>query len=607
MANERILIVEDELLVGRNIQNRLKTLGYDVPILVASGHEAIKKAAQMRPPPDLVLMDIKLDGDMDGVEAAEQIHDRFKIPVVYITAYADKETLQRAKTTAPFGYVLKPFGVRELHSAIEIALHKHKMERQLIKNEQRLATTLKSIGDAVIATNTKGLITFMNPVSERLTGWKQKEAVGKKLTEVFNILNKENRENVDDPATKAMLEGEVVELEDPTLLMTKDGTERLINDSTSPIIDDKGNISGAVLVFREISKQKQAEKGQSQLLKKLEMTNHKINDLERGVSYDLKIDHRPPGFENIIGQSVTICNILETINHIAKTNANILIYGETGVGKELIAWTIHRNSLRKNGEFVPVDCAAIPANLLESELFGFEKGAFTGAVSRKYGLLEFANEGTLFLDEISELDLNLQVKLLRVLQERHFRRIGGTKLISVDMRVIAAMNQNPKKAISEGRLRKDLFYRLNVIPFHIPPLRQRRDDISLLVNHFLKKTIKRNNLKSKEISSEAMEFLINYKWPGNVRQLENIIERLVLLTKGSVINVENLPTYIKSKENESSDKSFNKEKKRYLEKFEKNYLQNLLIKANNNVNKAAQIAGVSVRTIYRMIARYIKT
>ncbi|MFQ5824811.1 MAG: sigma 54-interacting transcriptional regulator [bacterium] len=607
MASVRILIVEDELIVAKNMQNKLKRLGYDVPTLASSGDEAIKKAEQMRPRPNLVLMDIKLKGDIDGVEAAKQIRDRFNIPVIYLTGYSDEKTLQRAKKTAPFGYVLKPIEARELHATIEIALYKHRMEKQLKSGKQWFANTIKSIGDAVIATDANGSIKFMNPVSEKLTGWKQKEVFGKRLTEVFNLINEETREVIEEPATKAMQEGIVVGLEEHTLLIAKDGTERLIGDSGAPIIDDKGKISGAVLVFHDITKRTQAKEGQTRLNK---TAKKEINDLRQRFSHGSKTDSRPLGFENIIGQSKIICNIFMKINQIAKTDSNVLIFGETGTGKELIARTIHSHSLRKDADFIPVDCAAIPANLLESELFGFEKGAFTGAVDRKFGLLEFANQGTLFLDEISALDVNLQVKLLRVLQERQFRRIGGKQLIDVDMRVIAAMNKNPRNAISEGRLRKDLFYRLNVIPIHIPSLRQRRDDIPLLVNHFLKQTIKRSNLDCKEIAPEAMEFLVDYRWPGNVRQLENIIERLVLLSQGSVINVEDLPTYIKSKEKYGSDsilaKPFDKAKKKHLEKFEKNYFRKLLKDTNYNIAEAAKISGISTRTIYRIIKRYGK-
>ena len=256
MTNAQILIVEDEIIVAENIRSRLKSLEYAVPAVVSSGEEAIQKAAETRP--DLVLMDIKLEGDIDGVEAAEQIRARFDIPVVYLTAYADEDTLQRAKITEPFGYILKPFEVRELQTAIEVALYKHEMERRLKEHERWLATTLRSIGDAVIATDVKGHIMFMNPVAEALTGWKQEEAQSRDWAEVFNIMDEERRKVIENPATKAMQEGVVIGLV-KHILIARDGTEIPIDDSAAAIRDDRGNITGAVLVFHDITERRRAE------------------------------------------------------------------------------------------------------------------------------------------------------------------------------------------------------------------------------------------------------------------------------------------------------------------------------------------------------------
>lgn len=257
MANAKILVVEDEKIVAMDLKNWLKNLGYAVSAVVISGEEAIKKAAKTHP--DLVLMDIKLRGDIDGIEAAEQIRAHFDIPVVYLTAYADYSTLQRAKITEPYGYILKPFEDRELHTIIEIALYKHKMERKLKENEEWLATTLKSIGDAVIATDTKGYVTLMNPVAETLTGWKLEDAVGKPLKEVFNIINEKTGKQVENPVKRVLREGVVVGLANHTILIAKDGTKKPIDDSGAPIKDDKGNLIGTVLVFRDITERKRAE------------------------------------------------------------------------------------------------------------------------------------------------------------------------------------------------------------------------------------------------------------------------------------------------------------------------------------------------------------
>jgi PAS domain S-box-containing protein/putative nucleotidyltransferase with HDIG domain len=258
ITGARILIVEDEAIVAMDIQNTLESLGYVVPSIVFSGEEAIKKAAETQP--DLVLMDIVLKGHVNGVEAAEEIRDRFDIPVVYLTAYADEKTFQRAKIAEPYGYIIKPFDERELHITIETSLYKHKMERKLKENERWLATTLKSIGDAVIATDARGCISFMNPVAEALTGWRQEGAIGRDLKDIFNIINEQTREAAENPVTKVLREGVVVGLANHSILIAKDGSEIPIDDSGAPIRDDRGNIAGVVVVFHDITERKQRER-----------------------------------------------------------------------------------------------------------------------------------------------------------------------------------------------------------------------------------------------------------------------------------------------------------------------------------------------------------
>lgn len=245
--------------------------------------------------------------------------------------------------------------------------------------------------------------------------------------------------------------------------------------------------------------------------------------------------------EHLIGTSETMRELLEFIDKVADSDSTILISGESGTGKELIARTIHYNSSRRDQALVPVNCGAIPENLLESELFGHEKGAFTGAVNARLGRFELAHGGTLFLDEVGEMSLPLQVKLLRVLQERCFERVGGTKTIGVDVRILAATNQDLEVAVQEKRFRKDLFYRLNVIPVTIPPLRERASDIPLLIEHFLARFNEMKQASVRDVDSEAMEYVLHYHWPGNIRELENLIERLVVLKKSGTIMPSDLP------------------------------------------------------------------
>lgn len=257
MSIPKILVVEDERIVAKDIQINLQQLGYLVPAVAASGEQAISKAAETSP--DLVLMDINLKGEIDGVEAARQIYTRFNIPVIYLTAYSDDTTLERAKLTDPLGYILKPFKARELHATIQMALSKHQMEKKLKENEQWLAAVLKSIGDALIATDIKGLVTFMNPVAEALTGWKKEDALGRDTREVFDIVNGETRTKIESPVPKVLQQEVVDVLEEEILLIAKNGAEIPIAECAAPIQDDTGDVTGVVLAFRDITQRQQAE------------------------------------------------------------------------------------------------------------------------------------------------------------------------------------------------------------------------------------------------------------------------------------------------------------------------------------------------------------
>lgn len=250
---------------------------------------------------------------------------------------------------------------------------------------------------------------------------------------------------------------------------------------------------------------------------------------------------RKYSFEGIVGCSDEMQRVYSLIERVADSDSTVLVLGESGTGKELVAKTIHYNSPRSEKPLIPINCGAIPESLLESELFGHEKGAFTGAYSARIGRFEMANGGTIFLDEIGDMSPSLQVKILRVLQERQFERVGGTKTVKVDVRVITATNQDLEKAVAEKKFREDLYYRINVIPITMPPLRERIGDIQLLVNHFLEIFSKKKGKKIEGITDEAMAFLVNYQWPGNVRELENLMERLVILKREGIINVSDLP------------------------------------------------------------------
>ncbi len=313
------------------------------------------------------------------------------------------------------------------------------------------------------------------------------------------------------------------------------------------------------------------------------------------------------GFDSIIGVSSAIKKVFEMIKKVAKTDANILVYGESGTGKELTARSIHMNSNRKNMAFVPVDCVALSENILESELFGHEKGAFTGAHAVKPGLFELSDKGTFFLDEIGKMNITIQAKLLRVLQEKQFRRVGGSKLINVDFRVISTTNLDLNQAITEDKFIEDLFWRLNVITIEMPPLRERKEDIELLAKYFIKKFARKNNKNINGISKEAMDALVGYHWPGNIRELQNVIERAVSLTDNQYITPLDLQEVVLEGSgvgNYSKDISFKSAKKKWLASFEKKYFSDILEETRGNISKAAKKAGIDRKTVYRIMKKH---
>jgi DNA-binding NtrC family response regulator len=305
----------------------------------------------------------------------------------------------------------------------------------------------------------------------------------------------------------------------------------------------------------------------------------------------------------IIGNSEEMQKVLRLVGRVAQSNATVLITGESGTGKELIANAVHFNSNRKEKPYIKVNCGALPENLLESELFGYEKGAFTGATSRKLGRFDRADGGSIFLDEVGELTLPMQVKLLRVLQEKEFERVGGVESIKVDIRVIAATNRDLKKMLEEGTLREDLYYRLNVIPIEIPPLRERREDIPILIHHFFKKFSKETGKEAITISQESMEKLMEYEWKGNIRELENVVERLVILMNGSNIEVNDLPKEIIFNIERGSDFILPHEGVN-LEEVEKNLIIQALRMSNGNQTHAAKLLGISRHTLIYRVEKY---
>ena len=328
--------------------------------------------------------------------------------------------------------------------------------------------------------------------------------------------------------------------------------------------------------------------------KKLKKENHDLHN-----RLDKKFN-----FQGILGKSPALEQVLEKVKLVGPSKATVLLTGQTGTGKELVAQSIHQNSDRSRGPFVPVHCAALPSNLLESELFGHEKGAFTGATERRIGRFESANKGTLFLDEIGEIDSATQVKLLRFLETKSIERLGSLNTLEIDTRLVCATNKNLLQMTQKGEFREDLYYRLNVVTIVLPPLSERGDDISLLLDYFLSHFSKENNFPSPQLNSETIGILNSYSWPGNIRELRNFCENLVVLNRGGVISPYDLdPRFFEQNINQVSALP-NSPSSLSIEENEKRLLRNALLQAGGNRTKAAELMGVSRRTLHRKLVRW---
>ena len=353
--------------------------------------------------------------------------------------------------------------------------------------------------------------------------------------------------------------------------------------------------------------------GASDYLNKLTELGDVLNSINTILSkHEIKIKYKNSNeeagsiIENyLISKSASMMKIMDLVKQVAASKATIMLYGETGTGKSVMAEILHKLSTRNKKTLIKVNCAAIPEQLLESELFGYEKGAFTGAVATKPGRFELANGGTLFLDEIGDISPFMQVKLLRVLQEKEFEHLGGIKTIKVDVRVITATNKNLVNMVKEGTFREDLYYRLNVVPINLPSLRERKEDIKALINHFLLQNSKQSGDEIRDISKEAVDNLIKYNWPGNIRELENVIERCVVVTPGSsLITLGDLPENILNYKLSSSDNVHLSTLTNSKENIEREEIVRTLNNCSNNITRAAEILGISRRTLHRKLIKY---
>jgi two-component system response regulator AtoC len=364
-----------------------------------------------------------------------------------------------------------------------------------------------------------------------------------------------------------------------------------------------GNIEAAVAAIKQ---------GAYDFITKPFDENELLNAIKKALGESQKnkelisayFDSAEEALPQVIGSTSSIQDVLRTVQKIAPTDSTVLIMGETGVGKELVARAVHLASRRRDQPFVKVNCAALPETLLESELFGYEKGAFTGATTSKPGRFELAHPGTIFLDEIGDMPLHLQAKLLNVLQDKAFERVGGVKTIKVDVRIVAATNQDLQAAVHFGKFRSDLFYRLNVVPISISPLRKRKDDLIPLTNYFMKKFVAKHQKKTTQVSPEVMASFSNYDWPGNIRELENVLERMVILSDADTIGVDQLPPEIRGALSQVSAPTLREKVDTLSQMTEKQMIVEALNSTNQNRTKAAKLLGISRRTLQNKIKAY---
>ncbi len=548
-----ILIVEDEEIVAMDIACQIERLGYHVSGTARSGEDACRAAADALP--DLVLMDICIEGDVDGVAAAEQIRQNAGIPVVFLTAYSDGKTLERARVAEPYGYIVKPFDQRDLQTAIEIALYKGEADRQVRRSRDDLQAILDAQRHGTLMLDPQHNVAFASRSARKLLGLHAGDApeglVGKVLGLSTRQLGEFERMCAAAPEGRSKL---------PLALPGSAGSERRVEIE---IADDPRDPARKILFLYDVSP---------------------LYELRRQLDAQ-------SGMPGILGRCKAMRHVFQLIGELARVNSTVLIEGETGTGKELVARAIHQQSPRKQGPFVALNCAGLSEELAASQLFGHRRGSFTGAYDDQAGLFEAAGGGTLFLDEIGELPIRVQTSLLRVLEENAVLRLGESNLRPVDVRIIAATHRDLAGEVEAKRFRHDLFYRIRVARVNLPPLRERRDDLPLLARAFLAEHRAATGKEVEEISTDAMAVLLTYPWPGNVRELRNALEFAVICARGSLIRPEDLPPELLEVRAEApSSEPAQDEPER---------IRTALERANGNRTRAAELLGISRATLYR--------
>jgi PAS domain S-box-containing protein len=461
------------------------------------------------------------------------------------------------------------FVFRDTKEMLSLAEEIQQKTFELIDQKNRLDAIFNSNIEGTFTIDNEWNVTSFNTSAEKITGYKKSEAIGKKCWDIFNSSLCRNGCHMEQTMQKGKpMIGNELEI------IQKNGGKVPIRVNSNILINNKNENIGAVETFIDISE---------------------IRNLSEHLSEVYK-------YENIVGRNKEINQIINVLESVSQTESSVLITGESGTGKELAARAIHINSARKSGPFIAINCSAFVESLIESELFGHEKGAFTGAIKTKIGKFELAKGGTLFLDEIGDLSLVVQTKFLRVLESREFERVGGNKTIKVEARIIAATNKNLAAEIETGKFREDLFYRINVINIHLPPLRDRMDDLPLIVNHFIELFNKKFNKEIRQFSSQAFDILMDYKWPGNIRELENVIEHCFVLCNEKTIQIECLPKRLRENKKKISASAISNTKNGFKD-VERELIISVLNKYNGNRTKAANELNINPSTLWRKIKK----
>lgn len=566
---KQILIVEDEFIVANNLRLLLLEAGFEVCGIADSYHEALQMLEKHQPM--FVLLDIFLKGEKNGIDLAALLSER-GIAFIYLSANDNQQILEAATVTQPYGFLVKPFCKKDILATLEIAQyrHAHGVEARLRK-EQSLQVDLTNIlvGTATWTERLRqmaGRLQEVIPFDYVLLGLILPGEQGFRAGSYFrigfddyqtilfsdlkNLIGASPEELMTLSAGATLFAGKVFNGVDFESLSRRMTVKRLLSKKlglNSHLEIPLTMTRNGVFLFSFYSRRPNTYTAdQLELLKRLQPSLELAIDrllafeeieklteqLKRENTYLQEEVKTSANFEEIIGTSYKMLHVFDLVSQVAPIDTNVLLLGESGTGKELVARAIHNLSLRKDKLLIKMNCATLPANLIESELFGHEKGAFTGALEKRIGKFELAQGGTIFLDEIGELPIDLQSKLLRVIQEKEIERIGGNETIKVNVRIIAATNRNLEREIAAGKFRLDLYYRLNVFPIVLPPLRERKEDIPLLASFFGQKMARKTGKPFNGIKPAALEEMLQYHWPGNIREMENLIEQALVLNDG---------------------------------------------------------------------------